>query len=121
MLRHPPKGTDFRSFPRLAIPQLVRSEEMATKLLFKVEDVFDIGRGCVLAPVIPDGLDFRIRLKDRIQLRTPSGPAVETHIASIELLKPLGGGPCRMAIMFPRDLVKGDVPVGTEVWLHLPQ
>jgi hypothetical protein len=86
-------------------------------LLFKVENVFDIsGRGCVLAPVIPDGLDFQIRAKDRIQLRTPTGRVFETHIASIELLKPQCGGPCRMAIMLPRDLGKDDVPAGTEVW-----
>lgn len=95
---------------------------MATRLLFKVEDVFDIsGRGCVLAPVIRDGLDFKIRSKDRIQLRTPGGSVRETHIASIELLKPLDGGPCRMAIMLPRNLVKGDVPIGTEVWFLYPQ
>jgi hypothetical protein len=87
------------------------------RLLFRVEDVFEIaGRGCVLAPVIPEGLDFRIRTDDQIQLRTPNGRMVETHIASIELLKPRDGGPCRMAIMLPRDLVKMDVPTGTEVW-----
>ena len=86
-------------------------------LLFKVEDVFDIsGRGCVLVPVVPAGLDFKIRAKDRIHLRTPTGRVFGTHIASIELLKPQGGGPCRMAIMLPRDLAIDDVPAGTEVW-----
>jgi len=85
-------------------------------LLFKVEDVFDItGRGCVLAPVVPDGLDFKIRAKDPIQLRTPAGRLFDTHIASIELLK-MRDGPCRVAIMLPRDLAKDDVPVGTEIW-----
>ena len=89
------------------------------RLLFKVEDVFDItGRGCVLASVVPDGLDFKIRAEDRIQLRTPSGRLVETHIASIELLK-IRDGPCRMAIMLPRELTKSDVPVGTEIWYIL--
>jgi hypothetical protein len=87
------------------------------RLLFKVEDVFDIsGRGCVMAPVIPDNLDFKIRVHDRIQLRTPNGRVLETHIASLELLKAQDGSPCRMAIMLPRDLVKQDVPVGTEIW-----
>jgi hypothetical protein len=86
------------------------------RLLFKVEDVFDItGRGCVLAPVVPDGLDFKIRAEDRIQLRTPFGRLFDTHIASIELLK-MRNGPCRMAIMLPRDFTKNDVPVGTEIW-----
>ena len=88
------------------------------RLLFKVEDVLDIsGRGRVIAPVIPDGSDFKIRAKDRIQLRTPDGRVLETHIASIELLKPQDGGPCRMAIMLPCDLVQQDVPTGTEVWV----
>jgi len=87
-------------------------------LLFKVEDVFDIsGRGCVIAPAMPTGADFKIRAKDQIQLRTPAGQAVDTHIASIELLKPQDGSACRMAIMLPRDLVKQDIPIGTEVWL----
>jgi translation elongation factor EF-Tu-like GTPase len=87
-------------------------------LLFKVEDVFDIsGRGCVIAPVVPAGADFKIRAKAQIQLRTPDGRVLETHIASIELLKPQDGSACRIAIMLPRDLVKQDVPTGTEVWL----
>ena len=86
------------------------------RLLFEVEDVFDIsGRGCVLAPVVPDGLDFKIRANDHIQLRTPTGRVFDTHIAFIELLK-MESGPCRMAIMLPRDLAKNDVPVGTEIW-----
>jgi hypothetical protein len=42
------------------------------KLLFKVKDKFEIsGRGCVIIPAIPEGLDFRIRAKDQIELRTP--------------------------------------------------
>ena len=86
------------------------------RLLFKVEDVFDITeRGCVLAPAVPDGLDFKIRAEDRVQLRTPSGRLLDTHIAAIELLQ-MQHGPCRMAIMLPRDLTKNDVPVGTEIW-----
>ena len=92
------------------------AHNLQMRLLFKVEDVFDItGRGCVLAPFVPDGLAFTIRAEDRIQLRTPSGRLFDTHIASIELLK-MRDGPCRMAIMLPRDLTKNDVPVGTEIW-----
>jgi len=87
------------------------------QLLFKVEDVFDIsGRGCVIVPAIPAGLDFRIRAKDPIELRTPGGRVLETHIASIELAKPQDGSGCRMVIMLPRGIDKGDVPTGTEVW-----
>lgn len=86
------------------------------RLLFKVEDVFDIsGRGCVIVPAIPEGLDFRIRANDQIELRTPKGGILQTYIASIELAKPQVG-PCRMAITLPRAIAKQDVPTGTEVW-----
>jgi hypothetical protein len=87
------------------------------RLLFKVEDKFEIsGRGCVIVPVIPEGLDFRIRAKDQIELRTPNGLVLQTHIASVELAKPQDGSPCRMVIMLPPDVAKHDFPIGTEVW-----
>ena len=87
------------------------------KLLFKVEDMFYIsGRGCVIIPAIPEGLDFRIRAKDQIELRTPDGRVLQTHIASVQLAKPQDGSPCRMVIMLPPDVAKQDVPIGTEVW-----
>ena len=86
------------------------------KLLFKVEDKFEIsGRGCVIVPAIPEGLDFRIRAKDQIELRTPDGRVLQTHIASIEFAKQ-DVRPCRMVIMLPPDIAKQDVPTGTEVW-----
>lgn len=84
-------------------------------LLFKVEDVFDFGRGCVMVPAVPNGVAVRIR--DKIQLRTPDGRVLDTHIASVELSKPSDGSACGAAIMLPRELVKRDVPTGTEVWL----
>lgn len=103
--------------PRRAISQLIPSSQTVMRLLFKVEDMFDIsGRGCVIVPAIPEGLDFRIRAKDQIELRTPDGRRLETYIASIELVKPQDGSPCRMVIMLPRDITKPDVPTGTEVW-----
>ena len=87
------------------------------KLLCKVEDTFYIsGRGCVIVPAIPEGLDFRIRAKDQIELRTPEGRVLQTHIASVELAK-RQNAPCRMAIMLAADIAKQDVPTGTEVWL----
>jgi translation elongation factor EF-Tu-like GTPase len=90
---------------------------MAMKLLCKVEDTFYIsGRGCVIVPAIPEGLDFRIRAKDQIELRTPEGRVLQTHIASVEFAK-RQNAPCRMAIMLPVDIAKQDVPTGTEVWL----
>lgn len=83
--------------------------------LFKVEDVFSIsGRGCVVVPAIPQGLDFRIRANDPIELRTPDGRVLSTHIASIEIAKTAKGS--RMVVMLPPDFGKEDVPKGTEVW-----
>lgn len=64
-----------------------------------------------------DSVNVRIRVRDQIQLRTPDGRVLDTQIASIELLKPSDGSPCRAAIMLPRELVKNDIPIGTEVWL----
>jgi hypothetical protein len=87
-------------------------------LLFKVEAVFDIsGRGRVIAPAVPAGADFSIRVNDQVQLRTPDGRVLDTHIASIDFLNPQDGSTCRMAIMLPHDLAKQNIPTGTEVWL----
>ena len=85
--------------------------------LFKIEEVFEIyGRGCVIVPVIAEGADFKIRPLDAIQLRTPDGRILDTHIGSVEFLKP-GVGRCRIAILLPTDIQKQDVPKGSDVWL----
>lgn len=105
------------TLPRRGDSALIRYNEMATSLLFKVEDVFDVPRrGCFIVPAIPEGLDFRMRANDQIELHTPDGQVLETHIASIELLK-VQDGPSRMVIMLPREIAKRDVPAGTEVWI----
>jgi hypothetical protein len=85
--------------------------------LFKIEEVFEIyGRGCVIVPVIAEGADFKIRPRDAIQLRTPDGRTLNTHIGSVEFLTP-EVGTCRMAILLPTDIQKQDVPNGSDVWL----
>jgi translation elongation factor EF-Tu-like GTPase len=89
--------------------------------LFKVEDVFEIsGRGCVIMPSIPAESEFKIRVKDQIQLRTPDGRVFDTQIAGIEFAhgtKQDGSKISRMAIILPRNIPKEDVPSGTEVWV----
>jgi translation elongation factor EF-Tu-like GTPase len=91
------------------------------RLLFKVEDVFEIsGRGCVIMTSIPAESVFKIRLKDQIQLRTPDGRVFDTQIAGIEFAhgtKQDGSKVSRMAIILPRNIPKEDVPSGTEVWV----
>lgn len=85
--------------------------------LFKVEEVFEIPtRGCVIVPVVGDGADFKIRARDAIQLRTPEGLTLDTHIDSVEFLKQAVGA-CRMGILLPSDVRKQDIPKGSEVWL----
>ena len=84
--------------------------------LFKIEQVFEIsGRGCVIVPAIVEGPDFKIRPQDEIQLRTPDGHVLDTRIGSVEFLKL--AEVTRMAILLPPDVLKQDVPIGTDVWL----
>jgi hypothetical protein len=84
---------------------------------FKIEEVFEIyGRGCVIVPVITEGTDFKIRPQDAIQLRTPDGRTFNTHIGSVEFLKPEVGR-SRLAILLPTDIQEQDVPKGSDVWL----
>jgi hypothetical protein len=70
--------------------------------------------------VIPAEAAFEIRVKRPIQLRTHDGRVLDTYIAAIEFVKRQDGGGRRTAIMLPRDLVKQDIPTGTEVWLLEP-
>jgi translation elongation factor EF-Tu-like GTPase len=83
-----------------------------------VEDTFSVsGRGCVLVPAVRrSSLDFRLRAKDLIQLRTPDGHVLDTYVAGIEMLC----GPAvkdRMAFLLPNNVTQHDVPKGTEIWL----
>jgi len=85
--------------------------------LFKIEEVFEIpGRGCVIVPVISEQADFKIRPRVAVQLRTPDGRTLNTHIGSVELLKPEMGR-CRMAILLPTDIQKQEIAKESEVWL----
>lgn len=89
-------------------------------LLFTVEDAFQItGRGCVLVPgpLAEAGIQA-IRIGDRLCLRKPDGDSFDTVIAGVEMIarRPR---PKRITtpILLPSDVTKGDVPIGTEVWL----
>jgi translation elongation factor EF-Tu-like GTPase len=96
---------------------VIRSITVAMTFLFTIEEVFEVsGRGCVIVPAMVEGADFKIRPRDAIQLRTPEGRTLNTHIASVELLKPEVGA-CRMAIVLPPDVLKHDIPKGSDVWL----
>ena len=84
----------------------------------KVEDTFEIQeRGFVIVLAALSGSDFRLHKEDPIQMRTPEGKVIETRIASIELIKPVSG-PCQMALLLPRDIVRSDIPADTEIWVR---
>jgi hypothetical protein len=72
----------------------------------------------VIVPATPPhDLDFRLQALDLIQLRNPGGEVFDTHIVSIEMVKPVERSKCRMAFILPKNIRKSDAPLGTEIWL----
>jgi hypothetical protein len=83
----------------------------------KVQDVFSVsGRGAVLVLPAEWGTDLRIRVGDKIQLRTPGGRIFDTQINGIEFVK-RAIGRCVLAIMLPREISPTDIHEQTEIWL----
>ena len=86
-----------------------------------VENVLKVsGRGAVLALPENWGRDVRIRVGDKIQLRTPDGQVFDTQITGIELLK-RAVGPCVAGIICSREISAALIPTNTEIWLAEPQ
>jgi translation elongation factor EF-Tu-like GTPase len=86
-------------------------------LLFHVQDTFEIqGRGLVVATDCAIGdCDFRLKLGDEIEIRNELRPWLRTRITGIEFADPYS--PVRpFAFLLPREVYKGDVEVGAEVW-----
>ena len=87
------------------------------EFLYRVDDVFDLGGGGIVAtpgipPETPD-----IRNGTLLELCKPDGTVVETHIAAIAIVDPYD--PKRpIQFSFPAGLKKQDIPVGTEVWVR---
>jgi selenocysteine-specific translation elongation factor len=85
------------------------------KLLGRVEAVFTVaGRGTVIVPLWLS--DSKARNGDAIQLRNANNRSRDTRILAVELLKEQGKG-CRVALMLPIDVAKGEIEVGTEIWV----
>ena len=82
----------------------------------KIVDTFQIeGRGFVIAFDAPV---FRLLVNDPIQLRTPDGRILNTHVGGIEMVCGPKIDRSRMhPILLPPGFSKQDVPIGTEVWL----
>ncbi len=91
--------------------------------VFRIEDVFQIsGRGCVIAPGVPDDSTIVLRVGDPLLLKLPDGSETRTQVHGIEMvsyspdaLKTLGMPPA--SILVGPELAKHDLPVGTEVWV----
>lgn len=87
------------------------------KFLAKVDDTFWIqGRGVVLVPG-QAASDFKIRVGTVLQLRTPDGRSIDTHIPGVEFLKEsLDSERCQMAILVTSDVARDSVPSDSEIW-----
>ena len=83
----------------------------------KVQDVFEI-TVAVLVLVLPKdwGTDLRIRIGDKIQLRTPDGSIFTTRVYGVELVKKVNDH-CVAGIMLPGEISRSDIPKQTEIWL----
>jgi hypothetical protein len=81
----------------------------------RVHKVFEIpSRGVVLVLPKDWGSDLRIRVGDRIQLRTPEARVFDTRIHAVELIKTTDG--CLAGIMLPREIAKSEIPTQAEIW-----
>ena len=95
------------------------SYDKSLVFLFKVEASLAIpGRsGAYIFPGLPfqNSEMPRVRVNDKIQLRTPTGNIIDTYIAGIEHAKTKDGS--RYPIQLPHQMTKEDIPPGTEIWL----
>jgi hypothetical protein len=84
-------------------------------LLTTVANSFEVqGRGCYIVPRQWES-NLRISADDKIQLRTPDGSVLNTHIGSVELGTASSG--TFLTIGLPHPMTKRSVPEGTEIWL----
>jgi hypothetical protein len=89
-------------------------------LLLKVEEVLDIeGRAPILLPGIFDALlsEITVSRGDPIELRKPDGSCIVTHVDAIEHLDRRDRR-CSVVIVLPANFKKGDIAIGTEIWLR---
>jgi hypothetical protein len=90
-------------------------------LLAKVVDSFALSFGYCVVWFEFLAEDGRIRVKDRIRLRTPDGRVRDTHVTGIERVKysllASEADRRKVGISLPPDIAKQDVPPGTEIWV----
>jgi hypothetical protein len=86
--------------------------------LFTVTDCFSIdGRGTLVVPGVPWNGVPTVKRGDPLILRTPLGEIIETTIKDVEMIS---GSRIRASpVLFPSNIQKSDVPIGTEVFLGI--
>jgi translation elongation factor EF-Tu-like GTPase len=85
------------------------------KFLGTIEIIFTVqGRGTVIVPIWHS--DVKIRVGDRIHLRSSDGRIRDTKIAGVEMLKPVSEK-CRASFILAPDVQKAEVTEGMEIWL----
>jgi hypothetical protein len=92
------------------------TEELMT-FLFHARELFDLrGRGVVIISDRPFAdCNFKLKVGDTIEFRTPEGSMFRTTIADIEICDPFD--PHReFALLLPRQISKDMVPLGAEIW-----
>ena len=90
-----------------------------TRLLSVVEGRFQLS-GCssvIVTPGIPRAGNWRLKVGDPLTLRLPDGTELHTVVGGVEMLSPLHLNMTSMALMLGPDLMKEDVPLGTEIWV----
>jgi hypothetical protein len=93
---------------------------MTSTLLYTIEEAFDIsGRGCVLAPGIPESAKVPVRLGDQVRLLPPSGASFESVIHSLDAIhnRRADSPELRILVVLPKSVAKQDVPPGTQLFL----
>jgi hypothetical protein len=88
------------------------------RLLSTIECVLEIeGRGCAIAPGVPEGTDIDVCRGDTLRLERPDGTSLSTQL--VEWSIPTCTLRRNAVIILPSDIRKADLPVGTRVF-HCP-
>ena len=95
------------------MPQAIM--RVMARALFTIRDRLEVpGRGVAVVGLVPIG-DELFSPGCPLEIRHMDGTTRRTQIASIEFVSPHRPDHA-VAVMFPLDITKADLPVGAEVW-----
>ena len=87
-----------------------------SRFLFKIIDTFWMETIGLTVATDAKSADVCLSVGEPIELRRPDGSRLETEVAAIPRVRPRNPDQS-FDFLLPRSVRKGDVPVGTEVWL----